>query len=275
MTIDDRFSAWLDDELSVDEAVEVVAEIASDPVLAAEVESLREVRALLRSDGQVTLRAEAVDALMARVEEGAEEGPSTRDADLVTFTRRRRVPAFAAAAASCALVVSVVGGIGGGATLPAVGELIARHDAAAAEPAAQRRTPPVDDMPEMTGSSEMAAVDEIDGVAHAVYVADDGSIVSVFRQNGEFDAQRQADTMGGVTSAMDGHDMWSTDVDARHVVVLDGDGYVWTLVSDTDVDPMIDLMPDSMNELPRRTPALSERVRAVVETCVKPFGLTT
>ena len=267
MTIDDRVSAWLDGELDADEAEAVDAEIASDPQLATEVEGVRAVRSLLRADGGIELRSDAAATFIARVE------AATDDRVAVPVPSRLRLPTIATVAASFALLVGVIGGVGGSSTLPAVGDLVARHDAAAAEmpdgPMSDR--PP--DMPSMPDGMEMMHADTDGEVVHAVYVTGAGSVVSVFRQHGELAAERLARTMGGALGDLDGHDMWAADIGPRHVAVLDGDGYVWTIVSDVEVDAMADLMHDMMDELPERSPSMAERLRDMVGAVVEPFEL--
>ena len=188
-------------------------------------------------------------------------------------SRRRRIPTFAAVAASFAIIVSVIGGVGGDTTLPAIGDLVARHDAAAAEMPKEPMDESMSDMPKMDGEMDMMAGEVEGGVAHAVYVAKDGSIVSVFRHDGDLDGDALLDEMGGSMGEMDGHAMWAKDMGARHVAVLDGDGYIWTIVSDVEVDPMADLMNDMMDELPERSPSLAERLHDLAEAVVEPFEL--
>lgn len=277
MSLDDRFSGWLDGELDAEEKAAVEAEIAADPVVATEVESLRAVRLLLRTQGHLAVRPAAVEHLIAGVEIATRDRGVVAAPAVVSLRPRRRVPLLAAVAASFVLVVSVIGGVGGASTLPAVGDLIARHDAAAAVMTGEGTGAEHDDMPvmgEVMGETmEMMSVHRADGVAHAVYAAVDGSAVSVFRQDGDFDAELMAADLGGDVGEMDGHDMWSADLEARHVAVLDGEGYVWILVSDVDVDPMADLMPDMLDELPTRAPSITERVRSVVRAVVEPFEI--
>ena len=274
MSLDERHSAWLDGELDADEAAAVEAELAADPALAAEVEALRSVRSLLRDSATIDLRPDAGAHFIARVEALDAAAQSLESAPVVDLaTRRRRIPTFAAVAASFVIIVSVIGGVGGDTTLPAIGDLVARHDAAAAEMPDEPIDESMSDMPKMAGEMDMMAAEEADGVIHAVYVAKDGSIVSVFRLDGQLDSDALVDDMGGSVGEMDGHDMWAKDIGARHVAVLDGDGYVWTIVSDVDVDPMADLMNDMMDELPERSPSLAERLHDVAEAVVEPFGL--
>ena len=273
MSLDERHSAWLDGELDDAAAAAVEAELAADPELAAQVEGLRSVRSLLRDHGVIDLRADAGERLVARVEALDADATQVAAAPVVGLAARRRVPTLAAIAASFAIIVSVIGGVGGSSTLPAVGDLIARHDAAAAEMPKEPMDDAPADMPKMDGAMEMMKAEEADGVAHAVYIAADGSVVSVFRVDGELDGDGLLDDMGGSMGEMDGAPMWEADIGPRHVAVLDGDGYVWTIVSDVDVDPMVDLMDDMMDDLPERSPSLAERLHDVAEAIVEPFEL--
>ena len=274
MSLDERHSAWLDGELDAVEAAAVEAELAADPDLAAEVEALRSVRSLLRESATIDLRSDAGEHFIARVEALDAAEPAEPPVPVVDLaTRRRGIPTFAAVAASFAIIVSVIGGVGGDTTLPAIGDLVARHDAAAAEMPHEPMDESMSDMPKMAGEMDMMAAEVADGMAHAVYVAKDGSIVSVFRLDGELDGEGLVDDMGGSIGEMDGHDMWAKDIGTRHVAVLDGDGYVWTIVSDVDVDPMADLMHDMMDELPERSPSLAERLHDLAEAVVEPFEL--
>ena len=273
MSLDERHSAWLDGELDAVEAAAVEAELAADPGLAAEVEALRSVRSLLRDNAMIDLRPDVGEHFIARVEalDAAEQAAVAPVVELAS--RRKRVPTFAAVAASFAIIVSVIGGVGGDTTLPAIGDLVARHDAAAAEMPDEPIDESMSDMPKMAGEMDMMTAESSGGVIHAVYLTADGSIVSVFRLDGELDSDALVDDMGGSVGEMDGHDMWAKDIGPRHVAVLDGDGYVWTIVSDVDVDPMAVLMHDMMDELPERSPSLAERLHDVAEAVVEPFGL--
>ncbi|MEM9201394.1 MAG: RseA family anti-sigma factor [Actinomycetota bacterium] len=281
MTLDDRFSAWLDGELDDNEIADLETALAADTELAAEFEALRSVRDLIRSEAVMAMPAAAYDRVVEAVSSVDVEdiGPdhaagvttAAPDAAVIDLaTRRRRVPTFAAVAASFAIIVSVVGGLGGSTTLPAVGDLIARHDAAAAEMPASEGGP-MDDMPEMPAPMEMAMSDTDDDVVHAVYVTPGGAVVSVFRQDGELDVNELVDEMnGGETGDMAGHPMWAKDIGDLHVTVVDGDGYVWTFIN--DVDEPVDMMDDMVNDLPARSAGIRERLHDVAEAIVEPFG---
>ncbi|MCH1434111.1 MAG: hypothetical protein L7U56_00455, partial [Acidimicrobiales bacterium] len=130
MTLDDRYSAWLDGELDDAEIAVLESELAADEALAAEFEALRSVRQYVRAEAMVALSPAALDRIVTAVEAVPGSGDEVvSPAPVVHLSARRRVPTLAAIAASFAIIVSVVGGLGGSATLPAVGDLIARHDA--------------------------------------------------------------------------------------------------------------------------------------------------
>lgn len=269
MSLDQRHSVWLDGELETAEAAAVEAELAADPALAAEVEALRSVRSLLRERAMIDLHSDASDRLIARVEALDAAGQAVARAPVVDVVTRHRLIRRFAAAAVFAIIVSVIGGLGGDTTLPAIGDLVERHNAAAAEMPNEPMGESMSGMPKMAGEMDMMAATVADGMAHAVYVAKDSSIVSVFRLDGELDSEALVDDMGGSIGEMDGHDLWAKDIGTRHVTVLDGDGYVWTIVSDVEID----LMADLVNELPERTPSLAQRIRAAAEAVIEPFGL--
>ena len=198
--------------------------------------------------------------------------PSTIRLSNPNLATRRRLPAIAAVAASFAIIVSVVGGLGGRTTLPAVGDLIARHDAAAAD-MPHEPMDPMDDMPAMPGPMEMAHAEVEGDLVHAVYTSSGGAVVSVFRQDGDLDVDGLVDEMdGGETGEMDGKPMWSKDVGDRHITVVDGEGYVWTIVHAVD-EPMDPMMDDMMGDLPTRDAGTRERLHDVAEAIVEPFGL--
>ena len=258
---DDRLSAYLDNELDPAGRAEVEAARASDPELAAELAALASVRHRLRIDGLVDLPRGSQDRIVASV---------------LSRSAPRRVPVFAAVAASLVIVVGVVGGLLGGlegrATLPAVNNFVARHEAVAAEPepAVVDDRPPLDDMPIMGDEMEMMQASVADNVVHVLYEDSHGVYLSIFRSVGEPDMDGLADEIAtGEVSAMNGHALWRATLGRVHVVVFDGDGYVWTLVSDTVYDAWSDMVAD----LPTYHPSLGERAHRLVEAVVEPFQL--
>ncbi len=260
---DDRFSAWLDDELGPAERLAVEQELAANPKRAAEVEDLASVRSLLRNAALIEPRDGALDRIVSSV--AADPGL----APVISLASRRRVPLIAAMAASFAIIASVVGGLGGSSTLPAVGRLIAQHEAAASVSHHDPIT--ATDMPTLGDTMALMHTEADHGVVHALYATDEGDMVSVFRQDGHLDAEALSDDMHGMgsTSDMGGHAMWSADVDGSHVAVLDGDGYVWTVVTSTNTEMSMDVMAD----LPGRSESVADRLAAVAESIVEPFEL--
>ena len=268
MIDDDRISAFLDGELPESGAVEFEAEITANPSLAAEVESFASVRNLLRTEAGVQPRAGAMERIVATV-----SGEAL--ADLDQLSRRRRVPVLAAAAASFVIIASVVGGLGGSTTLPAVGDLVTRHSAAAA---AESMPPSDDDVmneamtegPSVPNGYEIAHASRDGSVTHLVYAGPDGSMVSIFQQEGDTDVSMIGDEMGkGELSEMGGQPMWSGSVGDAHVAVLDGDGYLFTVVGDADHDTMVVMMTD----LPSRGPGFTARLSDAADAIVEPFRL--
>lgn len=283
MIDDDRISAFLDGELPESAAAEFEAEITANPSLAAEVESFAAVRNLLRTEAGVQPRAGAMERIVATVSAealadhragDAEVGPGTV-APVVQLSGRRRVPGLAAAAASFVIIGSVVGGLGGSTTLPAVGDLVARHAAAAA---AESMPASDDDVmseamaegPSVPSGYEIAHASRDGSVIHLVYAGPDGSMVSIFQQEGDTDVSMIGDEMGkGELGEMGGQPMWSGSVGDTHVAVLDGDGYLFTVVGDADHDTMVVMM----GGLPSRDPGFTARLSDAADAIVEPFRL--
>lgn len=275
-------SAHLDGELDPAERATVDEALAADPALAAEYAGLADVRRTLRGE-LLDPPHGVIDRIIAEVEAAdAEPASGVAVAPVVRLADRRRVPTFAAAAAAMAIIASVVGGIGGAESLPAIGDFVAQHEAAAAVVAG---APMPDDMAdEMMDMDEMPMPDAmavaptmpddmamaqayVDGsTIHLVYLTSAGEPVSVFRHEGDTDV----DDLGeGSVSTADGADMWSAPRDGRYVVVIDGTGYVWVVVSD---GPHDDMMDDMMDELPSRSPSLGDRLRDMADAVVDPFA---
>lgn len=231
-----------------------------------------EVRDLLANLPLVEPPPGAMERIIAAV--AADTGPVGEVADLGERRRvrsQRWIPRVAAAAVVLAIVGVVVGGVGADTRIPAVGDLVAAHEAAAAEvmPDSAHEMP-MDEAhhmgPAMPESMEMmAAYVESGGTIHLVYSAG-GGVVSVFRQEGDTDLG-ELDRSGEV-KMMGETPMWSAVVAEMHVAVLDGDGYVWTVVADHHDDEMMDVMTD---DLPSRSPSLLERARDVADAVVEPW----
>lgn len=257
-------SAYLDDELDPARRAEVESSVARDPALAAELEEVREIRSMLRRS-VVEPPAGSIGRIVAVV--------AASPGGVVRLAERRRTPTLAALAAVMVIIASVVGGVGGTSIVPALGDLVARHEAAAAgvDPPGDDGDPmPMDDAavmaPAMPSGYSMMGAFADSSLVHLVYVSGRGVPVSVFRQDGEADMDGlRGGTMG------DGDRLWSSDVEANHVVVVDGDGYVWVFVSGEPHDEMDEMMDTMMTDLPQRSPSIVDRVRDVADTAVAPF----
>ena len=257
-----------------------------------------EIQALLRAAPMVEARPGALERIIAQVAiaEVVNTHASTAPelADVITFTpRRRQVPRLAAAAAALVIIASVVGGVGGDTTIPAVGELINRHSAAASVPSSSSpddraaTAMPLDAAgamaPEMPASMTMTeALHHHDEVIQLVYRDDSGGVMSIFRQEGDTDvhdvagymaAEMAAEMHGAGSMDMMGETpVWFADVAGNHIVVLDGDGFVWTVIADHHDDAMMVTMSDTM---PVRDASLLERtqdrVRDMADALVDPW----
>jgi hypothetical protein len=273
-------SAHLDGELSGDQARELERALATDRQLAEVLEGLGRVRSMLRVD--VEIPAGAIERVVLAVEaddERAQVETVEAAAPVVSLTTRRRIPSFAAVAAVVAIIASVVGGLGGSTTVPALGELIARHEVAAAVIEGEPMPDGMDDMDPMPMSDatqaalpmpadysmENAFVDG--GTIHLLYRTRLGEPVSVFRQEGDVDMTALGD---GSMVHGDEADMWTAPMYGAYVAVVDGDGYLWVVVSPAPHDDMMDGL---MHDLPTRAPAVTERLRDAADAVVEPFRI--
>ena len=102
---------------------------------------------------------------------------------------------------------------------------------------------------------------------HLLYRTRLGEPVSVFRQEGDVDMEALGD---GAMVRGDEAAMWSSAMEGSYVVVVDGDGYLWTIVSATPHDEMMD---DLMHDLPTRDAGIGERLRDAADAVVEPFRL--
>jgi hypothetical protein len=276
-------SAHLDGELSAPEVAQVDAMLATDPGLAAAYADLARVRSVLRA-AAVEPPVGSIERIVALVEADVEadeeaDGGEHAIAPVLPFVTRRRVPTFAAVAAVVVIIVSVVGGIAPSRSLPALGDLIVQHQAAAA---VLNGEPMPDDMDQL-GMDEIP-MDEVSGVGpptpdgyamrHAfandttvqlVYVTAAGDAVSVFRYEGDTDLN---DLGAGSISRSGDEPMWAAQRSDAYVVVVDGEGYVWVVVS---AEPQDSMMVDLMHDLPTRSPSLGERLRETADIVLEPF----
>ncbi len=274
-------SAYLDGELSAQEQVEFERALEADTDLAAEHEAVAQVRAMLRGE-VVEPPAGAMERVVAAVAAADSDVDGTaleNLAPVVTLESRRRVPTFAAVAAALVIIASVVGGLGGSTNLPALGEFVDQHQAAAA---VLEGAPMPDDMAdfdpmpmdEATTVSPAMPPDYsmehafVDGATiHLMYRTSAGEPVSVFRHEGDADLDDLGD---GSFVRSDEADMWSAPMDDTYVIVVDGTGYVWVVVS---AEPHDDMMGDLMHDLPTRSQSLVERLKSAADAVVEPFRL--
>lgn len=287
---EEQVSAWLDGELDAVEAAVVEEAQRGDASLRRAHAELAAVQEALRST-DVEPRPGALDRIMAAVEAadgehgvgvepgvGVESGVEFDGVDggaVVVLASRRRIPSFAAVAAALVIIAGVVGGLGGPAgSLPAIGDLIAQHEAAATDNSAAADGA-MDDMDPMPMDEAMDVVSMphdmtmrgafADGdTVHLVYETPGGDALSVFRHTGEADIEELGD---GDVSEIPAGAMWATDLDDNHVVVVDGSGYVWVVIG----SPGDDMMDDMMDGLPSRETSVGDRLREVADAAVAPF----
>ena len=239
-------------------------------------EEFARVRELLAGAPLIEPRPGAMERIVAAV---AADPEPVRHAVIDLESRRdarfqRWLPRVAAAAVVIAIVGAVVGGVGGDTRIPAVGDLVESHQAAAAEAMpdtadempmdeAHAMEPP---MPE--SMSMMAAYVEADDTIHLIYSDGAGGVVSVFRQDGDTDLH----DMGGEgdVEMMGETPVWTAVVADMHVAVVDGDGYVWTVVADHHDEAMMTLMTD---DLPSRSRSLVDRLVDLADVVADPWRL--
>jgi hypothetical protein len=274
-------SAHLDGELGDAQEAELKAALAADSVLAATCDDLARVRTLMRSETARPLDG-AIERIVASVEAAdrsvaEQRNASAQRAPVVTLASRRRVPRFAAAAAAMVIIASVVGGVGGGDSLPAIGDLIAQHEAAAGVVEGDPMPDDMDHMDPMPMDNAMsmapAMPDDLSmehaflsgSTLHLLYVGPEGEPISVFRHEGEADLGA-LDAVGLAES--DHRGMWSGPAEGAYVAVIDGTGFVWIVVSE---HPHNDMMGDMMDDLPTRSPSLGDQVRETADIVVDSF----
>lgn len=273
---DDRLSAYLDDELASAERDEVEIALASDSALRSLLAELAETKAVL-GDSMIELSSASIDRMIGAVELADEQRPPTLS-PVVDLASRRRVPTFAAVAASIVIIASVVGGVGGTASIPAIGDLIVRHEVAASvlesgvelamDDDAMHEM--MDDGPSIPSRLDLTYADQDGSLLHAVFESPEGLMLSLFRQDGDADLNEIGNELGiGEIVDMGGHEMWASDMGETHIAVIDGDGFTWTIVGDAEADHMMTIM----SGLPARSPSIGERIGDVANAIVRPFRL--
>ena len=273
---DDRLSAYLDDELAPAERGEVDAALASDPALRSLLAELAEMKAVCGSS-MIEPSRTSINRMVGAVEH-ADEQNLLAPSPVVDLASRRRELTFAAIAASVVIIASVVGGVGGPASIPAIGDLVARHEAAASVLESGEELAMDDDAmhemmdegPSIPSVLDLTYADQDGSLVHAIFESPDGVMLSLFRQDGDADLNEIGDKMGtGEIVDLGGHEMWASDMDETHVVVIDGDGFTWTIVGDAEADHMMIMMSD----LPARSPSIGERIGDVTDAIMRPFRL--
>ena len=273
---DDRLSAYLDDELASAERDEVEIALASDSALRSLLAELAEMKAVL-GDSMIEPSSASIDRMIGAIERVDEQRSPTLS-PVVDLASHRRVPTFAAVAGSIVIIASVVGGVGETASIPAIGDLIVRHEAAASDLESgvelvmddDAMHEMMDDGPSIPIRLDLTYVDQDGPLLHAVFESPEGLMLSLFRQDGDADLNEIGNELGiGEIVDMGGHEMWASDMGETHIAVIDGDGFTWTIVGDAEADHMMTIMSD----LPARSPSIGERIGDVADTIVNPFRL--
>ena len=232
-----------------------------------------DIRDLLTKAPLVEPRPGALDRIIAAV--AVEPAPAAPVIDLSArrATRAQRwSPRIAAAAVVIAIIGAVVGGVGADTRIPALGDLVASHEAAAAEvmPGAAQELPMVDARemePAMPEAMWMrAAFVEPGDTIHLVYADGGGGVVSIFRQVGDTDLTDLGD--GGVVEMMGETAVWIAVMAEVHVAVIDSEGYVWTVVADHHDEAMLTVIT---GDLPQRSPSLFDRLLDVADAVADPW----
>lgn len=219
---DERVSAYLDGEMDGAERDEFVAEVGTNPGLAAEVEAIGSTRDALRGLPDVPPRRDL-----------AQLGPAG-------VSHRRRwaaggATAAIAIAAAWLLVALLVFSGGGSAVVPALDDLVGQHESAAAqdttgafEPMEREEVDMAMKAPDDVGGMGMGGVYQSDDVVQVVYT-DGVHNVSVFHQSGEvaWDDMPPGDMM-----TMDGKPAWHSTMHGSDVVVVASDDGIVTIVAD-------------------------------------------
>lgn len=269
-------SAELDGELTDSEMAAVRDALAEDAELAVVHDELRQVRSLLRG-AAVEVPVGAAGRVTASVHAAAAPAEPAV-AEVVSLPRRRRVPTMAAAAAALVIIASVVGGLGGPSGVPALGDVVHQHQAAAAvvetgempdDMEMDMDPMPMDEAmsvaPPMPADYAMQNAYRADRAMQFVFLSAAGEPVSLFRYSGEADV---SDYRGGAVSDSAAGEMWSGPRADAYVAVIDGTGYVWFVVSSQPQDAM---MAEMLDELPARSASVAERLREAADVAVGPY----
>ena len=266
--IDDRLSAYLDDELDPVERAVIEAELDASAELRAELEAVGEVRHLLRNLEPVEVPSDFVFAPSSEqrwsvdgggssaarsLPEDAEPDRSAGAENVVSLASRRRgrrvfTRSVVAVAAAFALLVGIGSAIPGTEIVPAVDNLVSVHTAAAESLPMPMPESDMADMMKMGPDSDtmpMMGASEADDYLHLVYGSPD-EYVSVFRQEGHLDESRlDESTPMEMDDGSTAYQLYSDDL---IVLVVEADGLVYTIVTGDkmmdDAMKMTDTLPD-------------------------------
>ena len=232
-----------------------------------------DIRELLANAPAVEPRPGALERIIATV--AAADGGESTVIDLAARREsriQRFAPRVAAAAVVIAIVGAVVGGVGTDTRIPAIGDLVASHQAAAAgQMPDTAHEMPMDDAHEiavdMPDSMKMAAAFMEQGdTVHLLYADEAGVTVSVFWQPGETDLSEL--DHDGQMGMMGDSPVWHSVLGEMHVSVVDGDGGVLTVVTDHEDDEMMVMLSESM---PSHSPSVFDRLLDVADAVVDPW----
>ncbi len=248
----ERVSAYLDGELYGDELAEFTDEMSRDAELAVEVAEIGAVRERLRNLGEVDPPFGYFERLV-----------STRS----RRARRGRVLAVVGAVAAAAIVFAGLTPLADPLrVVPALDDFVAEHAAAdpgdmpAMSDAELEAMPPMD----TDGAMEMMhAVHFDDGVDWVQYQGADGSMVSVFRQEGSLDDEDLPEDLAPMDD-----DMWMGAGDGHEVAVVDAGDTVVTIVAD-EHDDLMHAMHLDMSGGDR---SLATRARSAAQAVIELFS---
>ncbi|MGY9071496.1 MAG: anti-sigma factor family protein [Acidimicrobiales bacterium] len=258
--LDERLSAYLDGELSADEASEIRLLLESSALARAEFEAVTEAREFVR--GLPLL--EPPPDVVRMLRRGSPLAPVRSSGK----PARTRLSAIAiSAVATAAFWGVVVGTTGFSASVSSVDTVVAAHssviptDAVAVDSAEMDNMPMPSEPPGMT----LVHVERLGRATHAMY-SDGAQQVSVFAEPGRVDWSAMS---VGDRVEIGGDPGWHGSIEGYDVVVVQRGRNVFTIVAETS-DEMMD-MGESMT-VDEKT-SIGDRVRDAADNLVQTFGL--
>ncbi len=253
----DLLSAYLDDELSDAERVEVEAQLAGSVDLRSELAELAATRSLLRTLPVVTPeRPDVAFSLPASAVPAASRRPG------------RLGLAVGAVAAVWLLIFAVGVNVGSLPIVPEVDQLSLQHAAADVSEMPMPFKPM--DMDKMKDDDPAVMADIGHGMGlEGVYQFDDLVLsrysdglhaVSVFHEEGEVDWDDLP--AEGSTEMMDDQQVWRGTVNGADVLITERGDLVVTVVSDGDMDPDMGAMVSTMVPEVERSSSIWSRIKA-------------